>query len=477
MAALAPSAASAARTGGGRTAGAGEYAPEERHAAADGCDRPKGDQASFEIDQGDGRDTVTLHGDWTVASIGDVPSRLAASLSGGGRGLVVDAAALGRVDTTGAYALLSVLQERDTELRHGDREDLARLAELVRGALNDPLCEVRTVRREGALEGLGRAVAHRASALRHEQEFVGRVVVGLVRLARRPRRMRWTALFWTMQRAGLAAVPIVASMTFFIGAVLALVGSTMLPRLGVTAYAVELVGIGVLREFGAVIAAILFAGRSGSAFAAQVGSMCMNQEVSAMRVMDIDVDDALVLPRVVASLLVLPLLTIVADLGGLFGGMLVTWFLLGIEPSFFLERLLTEVGSQQFWLGLVKAPVFALVVAAIACREGLATKGDVESLGGRVTEPSSTRSSRSSCSTPCSPSCSGSSRCEPGSCAGTNQSAKFGAETRRYQPLSARFGGLFLGLSDLRHATRKTAEIRHFPERSRRPVTHGVTHE
>jgi phospholipid/cholesterol/gamma-HCH transport system permease protein len=148
---------------------------------------------------------------------------------------------------------------------------------------------------------------------------------------------------------------------------------------------VELIGVAMLREFNIVITAVLLAGRSASAFAAELGSMKMNQEIDAMRVMGVDPFEALVLPRFAALVITIPLLTFVATLAGLAGGLLVTWTTLGLGPAFFLQRLVDNVGATHFYIALSKAPVMAAVVAGIGCRQGFLTGGDVQSLGKRVT--------------------------------------------------------------------------------------------
>ena len=174
-------------------------------------------------------------------------------------------------------------------------------------------------------------------------------------------------------------------MTFFIGAVVALIGSDLLKTLGASELVVELVGISVLREFGVLIPAILLAGRSASTFAAQIGAMRMNQETQAMKVMGIDLFDALVVPRVLALLVIMPLLAIVAMLAGLAGGLVVSWGILDVSPTYFAERLSAAVDIRHFWVGMAKVPVLAIVIALAGCRHGLSVRGDVEDLGGRVT--------------------------------------------------------------------------------------------
>ena len=200
-----------------------------------------------------------------------------------------------------------------------------------------------------------------------------------------PSRLRLAPTVALMERAGLDALPITATLNFFVGATVAFLGASLLAQFGAQVYAVELVGIGMLREFGVLITAIILAGRSGSSFAAEIGAMRMNQEVDAMRTMGVDPFQALVVPRFLAMLTMTPLLTFVAMAAGLAGGMMVVWGVLNLSPTFFVERLLENVGPIPFWLGLCKAPVLAVIIAAIGCRQGLEVGGDVEQLGRRVT--------------------------------------------------------------------------------------------
>lgn len=333
--------------------------------------------------------SIVPSGDWTVLALGDAPLRLKADLENRGPRRRFDAHQLGQVDTAGVFALMRVLGKPDDnglELDLAGRDELERLAELVLDSLDPKSAPRRAARSLHALfERIGHATVGLGREAYAAEVFIGRIIVAIARTVMAPRRLRMIPLMATMEQSGLNALPIVFTMTFFIGAVLALVGSTLLTTLGVKVYAVELVGIGVLREFGVVIAAILLAGRSASAFAAQLGSMRMTQEIDAMQVMGVDRFDALVVPRVLAALIMLPLMTLCADIGGLLGGMVVTATTMDISPAFFAQRLIAMVGLTQFWVGMSKAPFFALVIAATGCRQGLATEGDVESLGAHVT--------------------------------------------------------------------------------------------
>jgi phospholipid/cholesterol/gamma-HCH transport system permease protein len=234
-------------------------------------------------------------------------------------------------------------------------------------------------------ERLGRGVVDVGVSFWDTMAFNGRLIVVTMRLIANPGRMRWAPCISLAERAGLDALPIVATTSFFIGAVVGLIGANQLTKFGAQPFAVELIGIAVLREFGIVITAVLLAGRSASSFAAEIGAMKMNQEIDAMQVLGVDPFEALVLPRFLALLFTIPLLTFVAVITGLAGGIMVTWLALDLSPAFFIQRLSENVGVRQFWIGMSKAPVLAIVIAAIGCRQGMEVGGDVESLGRRVT--------------------------------------------------------------------------------------------
>jgi phospholipid/cholesterol/gamma-HCH transport system permease protein len=323
-------------------------------------------------------------GDWTVLEMGDLADRLRRAL-GGSASFQVDLGKLGRIDTAGMLILLRAAGSRQ-DFTQADRDDVKGLAELVGNGLKEEEAKhaaPNAVR--NFFERFGRQVTALASDAYAMQVFSGRLLTAAARTLVHPRRLRPRPLVAVMQDAGINALPIVFIMTFFIGAVIALVGTNLLTSLGVEVFTVQLVGVAILREFGVVITAIVLAGRSASAFAAQIGSMRMNQEIDAMQVMNIDRFDALVIPRVLAAILMMPLLTFVADIGGILGGMLVSWVTIDINPIFFVQRTLETVSVSHFWIGMGKAPFLAIVIAASGCRQGLLVEGDVQSLGRRVT--------------------------------------------------------------------------------------------
>jgi phospholipid/cholesterol/gamma-HCH transport system permease protein len=334
-----------------------------------------------------GKDTqLALSGDWTAACLGVADAQLAGAVHNAGAGFRLDLRKVGRLDTAGAYAIVRALGPGFDLARVEARPESIRLLQLVAAA------KTTEPERRGQLHSfheltvrIGKGVVDMALDVSQTMIFLGHLLVASGRAIVNPRRVRWPALVNLMERAGLDAIPVIATTSFFIGAVVGLLGANMLQTFGAQVFAVELIGIAVTREFNIIITAVLLAGRSASAFAAEIGSMKMQQEIDAMRVLGVDPFEALVLPRFGALLLTIPLLTFVATIAGLFGGMIVAWTALGMGPTFFLQRLLDNVGVTHFWVALSKAPAMAAVIAGIGCRQGLEVGGDVESLGRRVT--------------------------------------------------------------------------------------------
>lgn len=341
--------------------------------------------ADFTLDETDGRTTVVLSGDWTARGLSDAGGRLSETLNDS-QAVWLDLRDIIRCDTAGAYAIIRAADGRASAGQIKARPETLRLLELVGEAIQvEPEIAPRPHGVKALLERIGRGVINLFHDGYGTLVFLGHLLTAVGRSIVKPSRIRWAPIISLAERAGLDAMPIVATTTFFIGAVVALLGANMLIEFGAQVYSVELIGISVLREFNILITAILLAGRSASSFAAEIGSMKMNQEVDAMKVLGVDPFEALVFPRFAALLAIIPLLTFVATIAGLMGGLLVTWTVLDLGPAFFLQRILDNVGVTHFWIGLSKAPIMAAVIAGIGCRQGMEVGGDVESLGRRVT--------------------------------------------------------------------------------------------
>ncbi|AXI83092.1 ABC transporter permease [Xylella taiwanensis] len=236
-----------------------------------------------------------------------------------------------------------------------------------------------------ALERLGIAVTKIGHNIVDVCSFLGENLLKIVQLAREPRRFRLTSTVHHMEQVGLDAVPLVVVLSYLVGAVIAFLGSTILRNFGAEIFVVELVNIAFLREFAVLLTAIVLAGRTASAFTAQIGAMKSREEIDAIQTLGLDPIDLLVIPRLVALLVMLPLLTFIAMIAGLAGGITVGAFDLGIPPQMYLSRMHETMQVRHFLIGLSKAPLFALIIGLIGCLEGLKVTGTAQSVGKHTT--------------------------------------------------------------------------------------------
>lgn len=294
----------------------------------------------------------------------------------------IDLSGLTALDTAGAWLILTEARRSGAEII-GATPAQAVLLKAVKDALPPEARPPRPRRHVQLLERiarLGRATTQGAMGLASITSFFGQVVARIGSTLIHPSRLRLTSLVFHMQETGLNAVPIVALMAFLIGIVIAYQGADQLRQFGAEVFVVDLIAISVLRELGILMTAIIVAGRSASAFTAAIGSMKMREEVDALRTLGLDPIEVLVLPRVLALLLMLPVLALVADLAGLLGGGLMSWYALGISPGMFRTRLL-DTDVTHFLVGMAKAPFFAVIIGVIGSFQGLQVLGNAESLG------------------------------------------------------------------------------------------------
>ncbi|KCZ52738.1 ABC transporter permease [Hyphomonas pacifica] len=329
---------------------------------------------------------LRVSGDWTVRTVQAVDSDLRA-LTHTGR-VVIDVSDLGQLDTAGAFVLdrtARQLSDDEPEIR-GEHPIADNLISQVH-AVTD--VEEPKRKRDGGLidmlERTGRGFHHMLQEAMATLAFLGETLVTTSRLLLTPWKLRWTSIVAVMEEAGLDAMPIVAFLSFFVGLVVAFIGATTLRDLGSEVFTVELVGFAMLRELGVLLTGIVLAGRTNSSFTAQIGTMKMRQEIDAMQTLGLKPMDVLVAPRIIAMVVVTPVLAFVGTLSGVIGGIIVGWLALDINPALFLDRLQNNVPVDQFWIGMSKAPVFGFVVALIACRQGLNVGGSVQSLGSKTT--------------------------------------------------------------------------------------------
>ncbi len=333
---------------------------------------------------------VALSGDLRVGGIEDIVGSLAA-VAGPGP-IVVDGAGIETFDTAGAWAIATLKRRLDAEGVEVRIEGLAaeRAALLETVERNLPKQAVPAPAPPGFVGWLGQVGESVVGGWVATVEIVNLFGAVLNRLAGNllhPSRLRLTSVVYHMQAAGLNALPIASLMAFLIGVVLAYMGAVQLRQFGAEIFVVDLIAIAVLRELGILLTAIIVAGRSASAFTASIGSMKMREEIDAMRTLGLDPLQILVVPRVLALLITLPLLGIVANVAGLIGGALMAWLELGVSPEAFWVRLSDSIGVWNYLVGVIKAPFFALVIALIGCHNGLKVGGNAESLG-RLTSAS-----------------------------------------------------------------------------------------
>jgi phospholipid/cholesterol/gamma-HCH transport system permease protein len=337
--------------------------------------------------------TMRAAGSWLVVGASELDRRLHALELPTGRQVTLDLAGIDRLDTAGAWLLLRTehaLSARGNSVALANvRASFAPLIEQVRsrGAVSPlphPVPPHHTL--TGFVARIGEItimLGHRVYSLLGFGGFVSATVADLVR---HPKRLRVIATLVQMEQTGLNAMPIVGLLSFLIGVVMAYQGADQLRRFGAEIYTVNLLGVAILRELGVLLSAIIIAGRSGSAFTAQIGTMQVNQEIDALRTMGLEPVEVLVLPRVFGLVLTLPLLVFYADAMGLLGGCLMTWATLDISIPTFLEQLRGAISEWTLWVGIIKAPFFGAIISMIGCYEGFNVTGSAESVGRLTTQ-------------------------------------------------------------------------------------------
>ena len=336
---------------------------------------------------------LRITGDWTLAhyaSLKKLSGKLDGQYDAGAR---IDLNGLGALDTAGASLLVELLgptrieqsaEQTDCSLSTADRA----LLKTVYRSLNDFCVPDKAPEEATGIQVLARIGAAVDKVWQDSKKllgFIGLILETFARSLFRPKRWRITPMVAHLEQVGLDAAPIVALLTFLVGAVVAFLGATVLKSFGATIFTVDLVAFSFLREFGVLLTAILIAGRTASAFTAQIGSMKANEEIDAIRTLGLDPMELLVLPRVLALLVALPMLTFLAMLSGIVGGGVVCAVALDISPAMFLSLLQSDIGVQHFLVGMVKAPIFAFLIAAIGCLEGFKVSGSAESVGAHTT--------------------------------------------------------------------------------------------
>ncbi len=334
-----------------------------------------------------GRLKVVAGGTWTIAFARELETLVAGLPVESGE---IDLAAVERLDTFGAWLLEDIVRRAR---ERGGALELAAVPDRFRGLIDEvgdanreaPPPRARRRGLVGFVELAGESVFKFFDEVLDLTSMLGAVVVAAGNAIVRPRFSRVTSVVYHLDRVGWQAIGIIVLMTFLVGCIISQQGIYNFRRFGAEDYVVNLLGILVLREIGVLLVTIMVAGRSGSSYTAELGSMKMREEIDALRTMGVDPADVLVLPRVVALVIAMPVLTFLGSMAALVGGGLVAWFYGGMSPEIFILRLRDAVSVHDFLIGLIKAPAMAMVVGIIACTEGMRVEGSAESLGRKTT--------------------------------------------------------------------------------------------
>ena len=334
---------------------------------------------------------LALAGAWIVAAGRELETAGASLITSAkdAKRVILDLSALQRMDTAGAWFIdrgrVELAAAGATVNYRGARPEHATL--IQDAGYHAPEAPTRRLPPHGIalLSAVGETVHDSGVDFIDIVDYLGEIVVMFLRLALWPLRWRWTSMVHHLEMFGLRSVPIIMLINFLVGAIVTQQGIFQLAKFGASTYAVDLVGVLGLRELGVLMTSIMVAGRTGSAITAEIGSMNMREEIDALRVMALDPLEVLIIPRLVALVIALPVLTFLADMAQIGGGLIVAWLYAGMTPQGFLLRLQNAIAVNTFMVGLIKAPFMAVVIGLIASTEGMEVRGSAESLGRCVT--------------------------------------------------------------------------------------------
>jgi phospholipid/cholesterol/gamma-HCH transport system permease protein len=340
---------------------------------------------AFELGEDGGGSRVRLFGRWTVAEAAALRAE-GVGLRLGPRESVFDASGIETLDLSGAWVLWTLEREREAGGARiawaPARPELLGFIDRMQPSERERLeAAPATTALSGLLAGVGRsAVLAKENAL-DLLAFVGVITAGAGRIFGSLKRLRLPSVVRHVYETGLTAIPIVSLIAFLIAVIVAYIGAQQLRKFGGEIFVVDLVTVSVLRELGVLLTAIIVAGRSGSAFAAEIGAMKLNDEVDALRAMGMDPVEVLVMPRILGLVIALPALTVIADAMGLAGGALLSWYLVDIPFGQYVERVQGSISEFTFWVGIIKAPVFAVLIAVVGTLRGMQVRTSSRELG------------------------------------------------------------------------------------------------
>lgn len=338
--------------------------------------------ADFRRDVRDGRSTVALTGNLRLATIGDLSTRLDRDIGPIER---IDLSGIGAIDTIGAWIVHRLAVDRGAEIVGAGAQAKALIRHVSEADKQVRMRPDRINPAARVLSEIGEATVTAMRTLKGLLGFFGAVLIALWTVIRNPRRFRANAVIQRFEVVGVKALGIIGLMSFLIGVVIAQQGAVQLRQFGAEVYTINLIGRLTTRELGVLMTAIMVAGRSGSAFAAQLGTMKLTEEVDAMRTIGVSPIEALVLPRLLAAVLMMPLLGFFATVVAITGGGLFAWVSLDIPPITFVQRIREVTPLTDVYVGLIKAPVFGLIIGLAGCFQGLLVESNAEEVGARTT--------------------------------------------------------------------------------------------
>jgi len=334
---------------------------------------------------------LALSGSWTAHGLGAIARELDSVRLGSKTEAIADGASIEALDTAGAWVLQKLLLRLRSEgisvTLRGLKPEFAKLLEAVgqQVAGQTKSASAAAGAPPSVLGFLGKRAEDALEQTVALLGFLGETAVALAGCVAHPARFRWRPVLYNIRRAGFDALPIVGLLSFLLGVVVAYQGADQLRQYGANIFVADLIGLSMLREFAPLITAIIIAGRSGSAYAAQIGTMVVTEEIDAMRTLGIAPLELLVLPKIFALLIALPLLTVFADLLGVSGGMLMARAQLDVGFAEFLDRFVKAVSVTSYLIGICKAPVFAAIIVLVGCFQGFRTHGGADSVGRQTT--------------------------------------------------------------------------------------------
>ena len=340
-----------------------------------------------------------LEGCWNAQNMGNIEHQIATIQVPANTNVTVNCAKIEAMDTAGAWLLQKLLlrlNQKNTVQKNivvylvGLRPIFKKLldavsADMANLNLQENDAKSKPTIKPNFVERIGEKTIAASNQTTEALSFVGETATALVKSILQPKRIRWRPILFNIRSAGFDALPIVGLLSFLLGVVVAYQGADQLRQYGANIFVADLVGLSMLREFAPLMTAIIIAGRSGSAYAAQIGTMAVTEEIDAMRTLGISPQELLVLPKVIALIIAMPLLTVFADVLGVFGGMLMARQQLDVSFVEFLDRFVKAVSPTAFMIGIGKAPVFAAIIAMVGCFQGFRTKGGADSVGRQTT--------------------------------------------------------------------------------------------